>query len=89
MVELEGDGAGVGKKGLHGFNGPPHKSIFPAKALAGNFANVSGIEPLRLLFETLKSAKPSGLMLGRLPEKLLFCKKRPVKCVKLLTENGI
>lgn len=84
-----GDGAGAGKNGLHGANGPPQRSRFPAKEDEGNFARVSGIEPLSLLFETLKSTKSAGLMLGRLPENPLFSNKRPVKRVKLLTANGI
>lgn len=85
----DGDGAGDGKNGLHDGNGRPHRSKFPVNADWGNFDRVAGIEPLRLLFETLKSLRLSGLMLGRLPENLLFSKNRPVKCVKLLTSNGI
>lgn len=40
-----GDGVGEGKNGLHGGNGPPHKSTFPAKDVAENFDNDLGIEP--------------------------------------------
>lgn len=69
-----GDGAGEGKNGLQGRSGPPQSPRFPVNEDAGNLRNVSGIEPLRLLLETLKSFNPSELMLGREPENLLFCK---------------
>lgn len=74
----DGDGAGDGKNGLHGGKGPPQRSRFPLKEDAGNFDKVSGIDPLRLLFDTLKSTKPAE-MLGRVPEKPLFSKNSPVK----------
>lgn len=84
----DGDGAGDGKNGLHGGNGPPQRSRFPANEEAGNFDSVFGIEPLSLLLDTLKPAK-STLMLGNLPENSLFSRKSPVRWVRLLTENGI
>lgn len=74
-----GDGAREGKNGLQGGKGPPQRFMFPVNAVAGNFDRDAGIEPLRLLFETLNETRLSGLMLGRVPEKLLFSKKRPVK----------
>lgn len=74
----EGDGVGDGKNGLHGCNGPPQRSRFPAKDDSLNLVKIEGIEPLSLLFETLKLTKLAGLMLGRLPEKPLFSKNRPV-----------
>ncbi|KAF1887369.1 hypothetical protein Lal_00040971 [Lupinus albus] len=83
-----GDGAGAGKKGLHGCNGPPHRSKLPAKEDEGNLARVSGIEPFKRLFETSKLTN-LVVMLGSLPEKVLFSKKRPVSWVKLLMEKGI
>lgn len=75
----DGDGAGEGKNGLQGGSGPPQSPRFPANEDSGYLDKVLGIEPLRLLLETLKSSKPSALMLGREPENLLFCKKSRVK----------
>ncbi|MCI57416.1 hypothetical protein A2U01_0078667, partial [Trifolium medium] len=66
-----GDGAGAGKNGVHDFNGGPQRSKFPAKDDSGNFESVLGIEPLRLLLETSKPFK-FAVMLGRLPENVLF-----------------
>lgn len=83
-----GEGAGEGKNGLHGGNGPPQRSMLPAKEEAGNFCRVAGIEPLRRLLETLNCTR-GALMLGRVPVKALSSRNRPVKRAKLLTENGI
>lgn len=83
-----GDGDGGTKNGLHGRNGPPQRSRFPENADAGNFDKLSGMEPLSLLFDTLNPTS-SDVMLGRLPEKLLFCRNSPVKRVKLLIAKGI
>lgn len=74
----DGDGAGEVKDGLHGGSGPPQRPRFPANDDSRNLDNEPGIEPLRWLLETLKSSKPSELMVGREPEKLLFCKKSRV-----------
>lgn len=84
-----GEGAGEGKNGLHDGNGPPQRAKFPAKDEAENFARVAGMDPLRLLFDTLKLVKLLDGILGKEPENPLFSRKSPVKCVKLLTENGI
>lgn len=86
---LPGDGDGDPKNGEQRVKGPPHRLRFPAKADSGNFDRLRGIEPFRLLFETLKSFSPSESMLGSVPEKLLFSKNKPVRRVKLLTEKGI
>lgn len=77
-VSDDGEGDGETKKGLQGFKGPPQRSMFPANDAAGNLDNDDGIEPFRLLSETLKSVK-STLMLGRFPENRLSPRKRPVK----------
>lgn len=75
----DGDGVGAGKKGLHGGNGPPQRSKFLVNEEAGNFVRVLGIEPLSLLFETLKPSKLSeNEMLGKVPENPLFSRKSPV-----------
>ena len=50
---LDGEGSGAGKNG-HGSNGPPHRSKFPVNDDELNLDSVEGIEPFRLLFETLK-----------------------------------
>lgn len=76
------------KNDLHGRNGPPQRFTFPANDAAGNLDKEEGIEPFRLLTETLKSVKPT-VMLGRFPENRLFPRKRPVKRVRLLTAKGI
>ncbi|KAL4318560.1 hypothetical protein GQ457_18G000640 [Hibiscus cannabinus] len=70
---------GVGLEPLHGRSGGPQSPRFPTNEESGNWDNVSGIEPERLLLETSKSTKPSELMVGREAEKLLFRKKRRVK----------
>lgn len=84
-----GEGDGEGKNGLHEGNGSPHKSTLLANAAAGNFANPVGIEPLRWLLATLKSTSLGGTLLGIFPVNPLFSRKRPVKLVRLPTENGI
>ena len=85
----DGDGAGDGKNGLQDGNGLPQSCKFPEKEDAGNLARTGGIEPFRLLLETLKSVKFDGFKLGKLPAKRLFCKNSLVKWFKLLIENGI
>jgi hypothetical protein len=74
----DGDGEGDTKNDLQGFNGPPQRSTFPVNDSAENLDNEDGIEPFRLLLETLKSTKPR-LILGRFPEKPLLPRNKPVK----------
>ena len=80
--------AGAGKKGVHGCNGFPQRSLFPENDSPGKRDKLLGMEPLRRLLETVKLTN-FNVMLGRLPEKELFSRKRPVRRVRLLRENGI
>lgn len=83
-------GGGAGEvDGLQEGSGPPQRFRFPAKEEVGNFTNGFGIEPLSLLLETLKFVKLTAEILGIEPENPLFCKKIPVKWVRLSTAAGI
>ena len=73
---------------MHGCNGFPQRSLFPENDSPGKRDKLLGMEPLRRLLETVKLTN-FNVMLGRLPEKELFSRKRPVRRVRLLRENGI
>ena len=74
---------------LHGCcKGGPQRSRFPVNEEAGKLAKLSGIEPLSILYETLKLTI-LFVMVGRFPENVLCSKKRPLKWVRLFIEKGI
>ncbi|RDX82799.1 hypothetical protein CR513_36362, partial [Mucuna pruriens] len=61
----EGEGAGAGKKGVHGGNGFPQRSLLPENDVAGKWERVLGMEPLRRLLETSKLTRDfSGEVVG-------------------------
>lgn len=82
-------GAGDGVIEPQGVNGLPQRWTFPAKDDSGNLSRAFGIDPLRLLLETLKFCKLEMLMLGRSPENPLLCKNKRFKRVRFPTELGI
>uniref|UniRef100_A0A0A9BEM1 Uncharacterized protein n=1 Tax=Arundo donax TaxID=35708 RepID=A0A0A9BEM1_ARUDO len=82
-----GDG---GKNGLpQGGSGSPQSWRLPAKESRGKCESVLGIEPLRLLSETLKTASPGMLMLGMLPERWLPSSRSTRSAVRLLSAKGM
>uniref|UniRef100_A0A0A9ERG7 Uncharacterized protein n=1 Tax=Arundo donax TaxID=35708 RepID=A0A0A9ERG7_ARUDO len=82
-----GDG---GKNGLpQGGSGSPQSWRLPAKQSRGKRESVLGMEPLRLLSETLKTASPGMLMLGMLPERWLPSSRRTRSAVRLLSAKGM
>ncbi|WVZ69779.1 hypothetical protein U9M48_018513 [Paspalum notatum var. saurae] len=82
-------GAGVGGKKGQGGSGAPQSLWLPAKESAGKPESDLGMEPLRLLSETLKTPSPGMLMLGMGPERPLPSSRSTRSAVRLLSAKGI